>query len=416
VSGRRRLTALNFFPAFIPPSSGGELRYYHVYKNLGRHYDIAMVSPTNPSVPPETVTIGDGVVEHRIPKSWRHVFLQRLFDRVAGFRECSAVIVSLASHAERGYRAIVRELCARSDVVVHEFPFLAPHARKRAGQLLVYDAHNVEFDLQRGMLTGLLGRLLARYVKRLEAMICRDADVIFATSADDRKRLVELYRVCPEKIFLAPNGVDVAAVTSPSDAERQEAKRRLGLDGQDVLLFVGSFHPPNMEAVEHLIATVAPRVPNALVVIAGSVARAVAPDRVPPNMVCLGRVSEEAKALLLSAADVALNPMASGSGTNLKMIEYLAAGVPVVTTPIGARGLEVVSGEHAIVAPLEEFPAAIARLLRDGPLRATLRSRGRRLAEERYDWSEIADAMHGVVESALAKLPGPPSAPQPQSS
>jgi glycosyltransferase involved in cell wall biosynthesis len=76
----------------------------------------------------------------------------------------------------------------------------------------------------------------------------------------------------------------------------------------------------------------------------------------------------------------------------------------------------VVSGEHAIVAPLEEFPAAIARLLRDGPLRATLRSRGRRLAEERYDWSEIADAMHGVVESALAKLPGPPSAPQPQSS
>jgi glycosyltransferase involved in cell wall biosynthesis len=411
VSVRRRLTALNFFPAFLPPSSGGELRYYHVYKQLGRHYEIAMVSPTHPFVPPETVVIGDGVVEHRVPKSWRHVFLQRLFDRVAGFPECSAVVVSLAAYAERRYRAIVRELCARADIVVHEFPFLVPHARKREGQLLVYDAHNVEFDLQRGMLTGPLGRLLSRHVKRLEALICRDADVVFATSADDRRRLMELYRVPAEKIFVAPNGVDVAAVTAASDAEREEARRGLGLDGRPLLLFVGSLHPPNLEAVEALIAHLAPRLPDAVVVIAGSVTEAMGPGRVPPNVVCLGRFTQRAKALLLRAADVALNPMRSGSGTNLKMLEYLAAGLPVVTTPVGARGLDVVDGRHAIVAALDDFPAAIARVLTDGALRATLRAHGRRLAEERYDWSGIAEAMHDVIESALAELPGRPVRP-----
>jgi len=401
---RRRLTALNFFPAFLPPSNGGELRYFHVYAQLGRHYEVDMVSPTHPFVPPETIMMGDGVVEHRVPKSWRHVFLQRLFDRVAGFSECSAVIVSLASHFERGYRAIVAELAARSDIVVHEFPFLYRHARKRPEQLLVYDAHNVEFDLQRGMLRGPLGRVLSVYVKRLEAMICRDADVIFATSEDDRRRLVELYRVSPDKVFVAPNGVDVAAVRCVSDGEREAAKRRLGLEGHDVLLFVGSFHPPNIEAVEALIATVTPRLPAAVVIVIGNVTRALAADRIPPNMICLGRVSDAAKAILLAATDVALNPMSSGSGTNLKMIEYLAAGLPVVTTPVGARGLDVVSGQHALVAPIEGFTAAIERLLGDDAVRATLRARGRRLAEERYDWRAIAEEMHDAIEAALAQL------------
>src|SRR5262249_25285391 len=163
------------------------------------------------------------------------------------------------------------------------------------------DAHNVEFDLQRGMLRGPFGRVLSRHVKRLEARLCRDADVIFATSEDDRRRLAELYRVSPEKIFVAPNGVDTAGIAPVSEAEQKIAKRRLGLDGQDVLLFVGSFHPPNVEALEHLITTVAPRTPDAVFVIAGSVARGISPDRVPPNMICLGRVSEPAKALLLSA-------------------------------------------------------------------------------------------------------------------
>src|SRR5262249_61031042 len=95
----------------------------------------------------------------------------------------------------------------------------------------------------------------------------------FARSKGDRGRLAALYRVSPEKIFVAPNGVDTAGIAPVSDAEQKIAKRRLGLDGHDVLLFVGSFHPPNVEALEHLITTVAPRTPDAVFVIAGSVAR-----------------------------------------------------------------------------------------------------------------------------------------------
>jgi glycosyltransferase involved in cell wall biosynthesis len=394
------VTALCFFPAFIPPTSGGELRCYHVYRNLGRHYRIDLVTPQFGL--PETLPLADNVVEHRIAKTWRHAFLQRWFDRIGRFSECSAVVVSLASYGERDYKALVNELCAHSDIVVHEFPFLFRHARKRRGQLLVYDAHNVEFDLQRAMLKGPLGALLVRYARWLEGLACTESDVVFATSPDDRRRLIELYRVAPDKVVVAPNGVDVSAVTPASPGERREARRRLDVDGEDVLLFVGSFHPPNMEAVEYLVSTLAPLLPEKLVLIAGSVARAVDSARLPANVVCLGRVSDEAKTLLLRAADVALNPMFSGSGTNLKMLEYLAAGVPVVTTPIGARGLELTTGKHAIVCPVEEFPEQIGHVLRDESLRATLRTQGRRLVEDRYDWGTIVDAMHAVIESALA--------------
>lgn len=406
VSATKRVTALNFFPAFLPPASGGELRYYHIYKNLGRHYDIDMVSPTHPFVPSEVVRIGDSVVERRVPKTWRHVFLQRLFDRVGRFPECSAVVVSLASYAERGYKALVKELCSKSDIVVHESPFLFRHARKRPGQLLVYDAYNVEFDLQRTMLRGPLGSLLCQYVKRLESLACKESDVIFVTSQDDRRRLIELYRLPPDKVFVAPNGVDVEAVKPVSEPERAEARRRLEINGYDVLLFIGSFHPPNIQAVDYLIATLAPRLSEKLFLIAGSVARAVAPTGLPENVICLGRVSDEAKAFLLRIADVGLNPMFSGSGTNLKMLEYLAVGLPVVATPVGARGLDLVNGEHAIVSSIEGFPEGIERILRDEELRTGLRSRGPRLVEEKYDWEKITEEMYGVIESALARMPG----------
>src|SRR5207249_4890895 len=123
----------------------------------------------------------------------------------------------------------------------------------------------------RSMLRGPLGDLLSRYVKRLEAKTCDQADVIFAASDDDRRRFSELYRVSPDKIFVAPNGVDVGGTTIASDAERAQAKRQLGLEGYDVLLFIGSFHPPNTEAVDGLISSVAPRLPGATFLIAGTV-------------------------------------------------------------------------------------------------------------------------------------------------
>lgn len=398
MSERKRVAVLNFFPSFFPPKSGGELRSHHIYRNLGRYYDVEMVSPTHPFVPPEVVSISENVIEHRVPKTWRHAFLHRMFDKLGRFPECSAVVVSLASYAEKGFKVLVKELCSKADIVIHEFPFLFMHARKRPGQLLIYDAHNVEFDLQQSMLKGPLGNVLCHYVRHLESRACMESDLIFATSQEDRKRLIELYEVPPQKVFLAPNGVDVSSVKFASRSEKEEARDRLGLNGQNVLLFIGSFHPPNIEAVDFIISTLAPRLTEKIFIVAGNVTKAFQRARVPENVICLGRVSDEAKKLLLAAADVALNPMFSGSGTNLKMLDYMASGIPTIATPIGVRGLEVIDGEQAIVREAEHFEEQILRLLGDPILCEATRLNARRMMEERYDWTAITTDIHEQIE------------------
>lgn len=397
-----KVAALNFFPAFCPPKSGGELRYYHLYKELGRYCDVKLISATYPFVQRETVQVSDRVIEHRIPKGRAHVALHRFLDLVAGFPECSGVVVAMASRLERTMKEEIRHGCEDADVVIYDFPFLYPLAQHtRPGTILAYNAHNVEYDLQRACLAGPVGYLLARYVRRLEKQLCRQADIVFASSNADISRLVELYEIPPQKCHLTPNGMNLAEISLPSDESRERSRAALGLDGRKLLLFLGSYHPPNLQAARYILHRLAPLFPSELFVIAGSVSRGLTGDACPPNVMLFDRHSEDAKLLLLTAADVALNPMFTGSGTNLKILEYLAYGIPTLTTPVGARGLELSHGIHALVAAEQEFPQALDGLLNSEDLWSGLRSHGRALVEDRFDWREIARKMFCRISATM---------------
>lgn len=88
----------------------------------------------------------------------------------------------------------------------------------------------------------------------------------------------------------------------------------------------------------------------------------------------------------LAAADVFVNPVRNGAGINIKMIEAMAAGLPVVTTPVGARGLHWRDGEHLLVADgAAAFTAAVRALLDDPPRRAALAAAGRRFVTDELD-------------------------------
>src|SRR5262249_45887070 len=151
-----------------------------------------------------------------------------------------------------------------------------------------------------------------------------------------------------------------------------------------IAVFLASAHPPNVEAAQ-VIVDLAPRLPRVAFLLAGSHTARLSPVTVS-NVACLGHLDDAALASLLSVADVALNPMGSGAGTTLKVATYLAAGLPLVTTPFGARGYGIGDGEHALLAPLERFREGILGVLEDPALADRLASAGRRLAEERFDW------------------------------
>jgi polysaccharide biosynthesis protein PslH len=98
----------------------------------------------------------------------------------------------------------------------------------------------------------------------------------------------------------------------------------------------------------------------------------------------------------LDRADLYVAPLRLGEGIKGKILEAFAAGVPVVTSSVGSRGLSARSGEHLLVADKpDDFAEAAVRVAFDRDLRRRLVLNARRLAEEKYDWRKLAG---GVFE------------------
>lgn len=105
-------------------------------------------------------------------------------------------------------------------------------------------------------------------------------------------------------------------------------------------------------------------------------------------------------------AAIALCPIRDGGGTRIKVFDALAQAVPLVTTTIGAEGIDVVDGTHVLIADEPApFAAAIGRLLDDPALRATLAANGRALVEQRYSWNALADTLMDTFARASASRP-----------
>ena len=100
-------------------------------------------------------------------------------------------------------------------------------------------------------------------------------------------------------------------------------------------------------------------------------------------------------------------PLRWGSGTRLKILEAMAAGVPVISTTLGAEGLEASHGQEILIADSpEEMLEAIAAL-RDSPeLRTRLADLGRRLAISKYDWAIPGERLFSIYANTLCKQPG----------
>jgi glycosyltransferase involved in cell wall biosynthesis len=313
-------------------------------------------------------------------------------------------IPSLAALTPSYHERLAASIASAQLVVAsHPYPLATIRACLR-DQPLIYDAHNVEYDLK----WQIFGERrsdpysLMETVREVEAEACRSARLIQACSEDESRRLQELYTVPDSKFLIVPNGVAVRDIPFSCDAARQRLKRELGLESTPLALFVGSWHPPNIAAAREVFE-IARGFPEVAFLLLGGHCLALQRSPHPSNAALMGVVDETTLSFVAALADVALNPMPRGAGTNLKVLRYLAAGVPVLTTPIGARGLGLTDGQDALIRPLDQFPHALRRLLGQPELRRRLAAAGRRLVEERFDWNRIAGALE---QTLLSLLPG----------
>ncbi len=419
---RRKVVVTATFPVH-PPRGGGQLRCLHLYGALARHAEVEIVCLVDPLHPAGTTPIAPGMVQTLVPRSPAHMEIGEDLS-ISAQMPVTDIVAATDIWATPAYLDALRRAAQDASALLLAEPYLLPAIEQAGVELpFVYDAFNVEADLKAAALPRThLGRELLAAAVDVERRAMEQAAAVTACSSEDADALATLYGRSRADILVIPNGTDTAIPFVTPEERRDAAARWMdhyALNSIDarrprhLALFFASWHPPNIDAAE-LVIDLAPQLPDVLFLLAGSHGEAFRQRVLPSNVVFSGVVAQRAKAVLLGCVDVALNPMRTGSGTNLKVIEYLATGVPAVSTPFGVRGLDVVAGVHLLIAPPDGFATAI-RTTVDDPVAAHERAgAGRALAREFYDWSGLGDRLATVVADVMAGRRGThPAVPTP---
>jgi glycosyltransferase involved in cell wall biosynthesis len=298
------------------------------------------------------------------------------------------------------------------DAVQVEIPELVA-AVASYGVPVVYDAHNVwsELESRRArLIRSRVSRVVAwigdRRRRSLEIGAWRVADLCLATSSRDAAIIAAGGAAA---VAVIPNGVDLEGIPdtifrgASQGAATDTTSRARGL------VFVGLLaYGPNADAVRMLLHDVLPlletKYPDVHVTIVGKGAPESLLRSAGPRVIFTGRVDDPRP--YVAHADAVVVPLRIGSGTRLKILEALALGRPVVTTSIGAEGLNLVHGEHALIADdPPAFAAAISRIFDDAGLAEVLGRNGRVLVEQSFGWQTIGTDLVGAYDRLLGSAP-----------
>ena len=386
-----------------PPHGGGQIRVYYIAKNLTPYFNVKVLTLSHNLKRFHKDILFDGLVIKNVPQlsAVPGAFMSRMFKLPIGESTTPS-----SSNLAFKFKKILRDTILSSEIVVSEhpysFPLIAPYADER---ILVYDAHNVDILLKKDIYAKrpIIKKLVMPRTEEVERLACAKSRIILTTCEDDKREMSHLYNIPLGKIYVAPNGVDGSEIIPCSQNEKNDAKKKLGLEYRKIVSFVGSGHPANIEATEYIISNIAPKLCDCEFLIIGDAGKSIKKIN-SKNVRLMGFVDEEMKKTILRATDIALNPMFYGSGTNLKMLEYLAAGLPTVSTPIGARGIELEDHKNVIISQGEGFVEKIEELFADDKLRKYLGRNGRRLVEERYDWRIIAKGIAEVYKKLINEV------------
>jgi glycosyltransferase involved in cell wall biosynthesis len=241
----------------------------------------------------------------------------------------------------------------------------------------------------------------AKLIERAEGRLLETCATHTVTSERERRKLLGRYPGA--NIRVIPNGVDVGYYSGKGIAH---ACSRSGQhESNPTILFVGSMdYHANIDAVIWFSRTVWPEIarnhPDLQFTIVG---RDPAPEvrALASDCIHVTGTVEDVRPFYASAL-AAIAPLRSGSGTRLKILEAMAAGVPVVSTRLGAEGIEVEDGVHLLLADTgPEIAAAVHRIASSEETRARLSQAARGLVRKVYDWSAIGNELCALHEDLV---------------
>jgi glycosyltransferase involved in cell wall biosynthesis len=388
-SPKKKMVVAVTFPIY-PPRGGGQARIYNLYKNLTQQYDIEIHSLCGHDQQKFDGFIAPGLREIRTPISLEHQLAEHALSQSVEWVPVTDIVMPKLIPLTPAYLRGLKESVKYADVIIASHPYLGKelHQMSKTAEFW-FEAHNIELSLKKNMLPDSeSSKELLDLVSAAERYCWKNAKLVFACTNQDLLMLEDVYGETEALKIEVPNGTCPDDVPFIDGAERNRRKELLGYGNNTVTLFMGSWHGPNIEAAKKIIEF-AKRLPDVVFIIVGSVCGAISNIPITQNVKLVGVVEDNEKAILLGTADIALNPMEKGSGSNLKVLDYFSAGIPIVSTKFGMRGMKAERNLHYREVEIEEFFAEINDTKPSEDFKGMVLS-ARALVLENYDWSRIS--------------------------
>lgn len=383
-----------------PLTSGKRIRTLNLLRRLASRHRLTYICHRNSDLDEaqaaiehfHQIGIETIVVDRAVPAKSGPRFYARLARNLF-----SPLPYSVATHASRELIQAVRDFAARHAVDLWhcEWTPYAQTMKSLPGVRWLVMAHNVESLIWRRLAETEGNPLKRWYIRRqwkkferFERWAYTSATKTIAVSPDDAKLMREQFGAT--SIDVVDNGVDIDYF-SPGNTPREP----------QTILFLGSLDwRPNLDAVQLLLDSIFPRVReselDAKLLIVGRNPPAWLQQRaVMPGMELHGSVPDVRP--FIARASVMAVPLRIGGGSRLKILEALASGLPVVSTRIGAEGLELEPGQHLdVVEGVEPMAAALISAIREPQRIRRQADAGRRKVLSRYDWDSLAQRLDAV--------------------
>jgi len=285
---------------------------------------------------------------------------------------------------------------SKADIVVFSHPWTVSCLKKNKRQLFIYDAHNCEYSLIKTLIeTKLIKGIVCLKTKLLEREACKNSDLILACSEKEKEELIRLYNLDEKKVYIIPNGTSIRSL--PTAEEKESAKMKLGVIDKKVIIFIGTYYKPNIEAVKFIVNELSFDLNEFTFLIVGTVKNYFKNKNIPANVKFFGGVSEEQLDIILKASDIAINPVVQGGGSNIKVLDYMGYGLPIVVTKWGARAIETGCRQPMIISDIDKFKDNIKKVINNHKLYDQMAFDGNKLVSEHYDWRVISGKLQNII-------------------